>query len=313
MNKAVDRFLLVDLLRSIGQIYDLSKYTYYGFGGPFLEDCRLIHEYCPSIKLVSFEKNMQTLRRQKFHKFSRNIKLVNENIKDFLIYFTGAGKEVFWLDYTDLKIARFDEFSNLLMKSDKGTIIRITLRADIHDNPFKESTENEARLKGFEENFRKEFGAVLPGDFSIKDLRPGELPSLLQKMLRVTAEKTLPSGCGLLFQPLNSSFYNDGTPMISLAGVVCDIKTSVKVKKCLSRWKFSNLNWEKPGKIDVPILSVKERLLLESLLPVKKNTGKLLSKCLGYKIADSENENVRKLIQYADFSDCYPKFAKVSV
>ena len=72
VNKAIDRFLLVQIIDILKRYCEISDYTYYGFGGPFLEDCRLIHNRCPEIKIVSIEKNEHTFKRQEFHRFSKN-------------------------------------------------------------------------------------------------------------------------------------------------------------------------------------------------------------------------------------------------
>ena len=55
-NKAVDRLALVEAIKRLGRMGDLSEYTYYGLGGPYLEDFRLLYELCPEIKMVSIEE-----------------------------------------------------------------------------------------------------------------------------------------------------------------------------------------------------------------------------------------------------------------
>lgn len=303
MNKAVDRFILIDILKNIGKIYDLSKYTYYGFGGPFLEDCKLINQYCPEINLVSIENNKQTLCRQKFHRFTRKLTLKQINCHDFIANFECTGNEIFWLDYTDLTFSRFNEFESLLLKSNIGTIVRITLRADVGSSSPEEDVEAK---------FRKEFLELLPADFSTKSLRYGEFHHTVQQMLQIASEKVFSIPSGPKFQILNSTYYNDGTKMISLTGIVCDNSDKLKISKQFSKWKFSNLNWRCPDRIDVPILSTKERLKLESKLPNKsKCIGKQLHNSLGYKISDSEKDTIHCLEQYADFCRFYPTFAKI--
>ena len=83
VNKAIDRFLLVEILDILKRhCDDISDYTYYGFGGPFLEDCKLIHNRYREIKIVSIEKNEQTFKRQRFHQFSKNLELRQEDFEN---------------------------------------------------------------------------------------------------------------------------------------------------------------------------------------------------------------------------------------
>ena len=131
VNKAIDRFLLVEILDILKRLCDnISDYTYYGFGGPFLEDCRLIHDRYPEIKIVSIETNQQTFQRQEFHQFSKNLELRWENFANFLTHFSSNGREIFWLDYTDLKLRHFEEFKSVLGKVSKNSVVKITIRAE---------------------------------------------------------------------------------------------------------------------------------------------------------------------------------------
>lgn len=282
-----------------------------------LEDCRLMNESFPELKLISLETNEQTFKRQHFHKFSKSIQLKRSNLQNFMSSFKCNGREIIWLDYVDLKSQRFNEFSQLLVRADLGTIVKITLRAQLDRNPhsFSESREDEhdRKWEEFRERFENEFGCFMPGDESDDDYIPGEFPKLLQRMLQIAAQKALSAESGAVFQPLHSAYYNDGTLMLSLAGIVWDPGELNSITKHLVKWKFRNLDWQPPFHIDVPVLSTKERLLLERHLPLKDNTGKVLARALGYSIGDTGPDNLRRLQQYADFHRYYPYFGKLSV
>ena len=79
------------------------------------------------------------------------------------------------------------------------------------------------------------------------------------------------------------------------------------------RFKNWNLDWEDPRRIDVPILSTKERLHLEKCLPTKTKTGRSLSRALGYRIDNTESQHLEKLKQYEKFYQYYPYFARISI
>ena len=308
VNKAIDRFLLVEILDILKKHCDISDYTYYGFGGPFLEDCRLIYDRCPEVPIVSIEKNMETFKRQEFHRFSKKLELRNEDFATFLAHFSSDGGEIFWLDYTDLKFGHFDEFMSILEKVSENSIIKITIRAE----PLPRELSPEEREKKWED-FQKEYHRILPASIQQTNIeRTLPFIKLLQEMLQIASQQALPESGESVFQLLNSSHYNDQTQMLSVTGIVCNKNEVLKIRRWFKDWGFTNLKWEDPHKIDVPILSIKERLHLEKYLPTTQRTGLSLSRALGYKI-DTSKEHIEKLKQYEEFYQYYPYFARVSI
>ena len=311
VNKAIDRFLLVqilDILRTQDKM-KMSDYTYYGFGGPFLEDCRLIHDHCPEIQIVSIEKNKETFKRQKFHCFSKKLELINDDFASFLAHFSSSGREIFWLDYTDLKFRNFDQFMSILGKVSENSVIKITIQAE----PLLNALPPEEHEKKWE-GFQREYSQILPLPRQQTDIeRPLPFVKLLQKMLKIAAQQALPESGESVFQHLNSSYYQEPTRMLSVTGIVCNKNEVSKIHKWFKDWAFINLTWEDPHKIDVPFLSIKERLHLEKYLPTTQKTGLSLSRALGYKIDNTGKEHIEKLKQYEEFYQYYPYFARVSI
>ena len=302
VNKAIDRFLLIEIIDILKRHCDISDYTYYGFGGPFLEDCRLIHNRCPEIKIVSIETNQQIFKRQEFHRFSKNLDLRHENSNSFLANFSSDGKEIFWFDYTDLKFRHFDEFMSILGKVSKNSVVKITVRAEPPSNGLSAW-----------EKFQREYERVLPESARQTAIeRPSPFLKLLQDMFQIASQQALESGESV-FQPLDSSHYNDQTQMLSITGMICDKNQVSDVRQWFKNSAFSNFDWnDEPRKIDVPTLSIKERLHLEKYLPTKQKTGRSLSRALGYRIDDTDPRHLEKLRQYEEFYPYYPYFARVS-
>ena len=306
VNKAIDRFILAEILDILKKHCDISDYTYYGFGGPFLEDCRLINNRFPEIKIVSIEKNEQTFKRQKFHQFSRILELRCEDFTSFLANFpsTMAGRGIFWLDYTDLKFRHFDDFMSVLGKVSERSIVKITIRAE--PEPYE-------KIEVWEE-FQQKYGQILPASAKKTDIeRLLPLTKLLQGMIQIASQQALPASGESIFQLLDSSHYSDQTHMLSITGIVCNKNEVLEIQQWFKNWHFINLKWNDPRRIDVPILSTKERLHLEKYLPTKAKTGNSLSRALGYKIDDSAKESIAKLKQYEEFYRYYPYFARISI
>ena len=312
VNKAIDRLLLVDILDILKRNrVDLSNYTYYGFGGPFLEDCKLIHDRCPEIQIVSIEKNQQIFKRQEFHCFSKKLNLIPKDFATFLAHFSSSGREIFWLDYTNLRFGNFDEFMSILAEVSENSVVKITIRAE----PLsKRGLLQQVREERFE-RFQEEFGKIIPESIQVqqKDIEKTEdFIKLLQKMLEIAAQQALRES-GSVFQPLNSSYYSDQTEMLSVTGIVCNKNKVSEIRQWFKDWAFINLTWKDARRIGVPILSTKERLHLEKYLPTTMKTGRFLSRSLGYRIDDSQKKHIEKLKQYEKFYQYYPYFARVSI
>jgi hypothetical protein len=313
--------MLVEVLSILSREFDeLRDYRYYGLGGPFLEDIRLIGEYFENLPLVSLESSEQTHRRQRFHKCAKNVTLKKETVQAFLNTASWAKPAAYWLDYTDLIPARIQEFQSLIDRVRENSVVKITLRAALDDlsdacirglaeiGPELPEQWRERQLAAFKSTFE----AVVPPSIDSSRLRPGNFPMLVQDMLRIASQQTLQAS-GRQFQILHSCFYSDHTPMYSLTGLVCADDDTRRFQQLFARWPHKNLRWAEPQRIDMPVLSTKERMALEALLPAKKTTGKALRRELGYNIDEGMPATIRKLRHYATYYRYYPHFAKVAV
>ena len=109
----------------------LSEFTYYGLGGPYLDDFRLIYELCPEMKMVSIEQDNETCKRQYFHLPCKEdrLRLVEKPFNSFLASYTSNDeKSIFWLDYTGLSYGNFEDFIMLLGKV-ANSMVRVSLTA----------------------------------------------------------------------------------------------------------------------------------------------------------------------------------------
>lgn len=322
-NKAVDRLLLVDILRKLRQP-DYKEITYYSLAGPFLEDLRVMDHFFPEMKLVSLESNEQTFKRQSFNRFSSRLDLRHKTLADFLIHdYRPSNCDVFWLDYTDLKYERFDEFQSVLNRVLPGSVVRITLRAepevDVVALKDRLSTEELNRLLGkLERTFKDEFARVLPHGESLVStafIKPPEFARMVQLMIRRAASTALDkAGSKVDFLSLQSTRYNDNTQMVSVTGIIC-LRSDSEIRERLQSIRFANFDWHEPDRIDIPALSVKERLHLERYLPVLdgQDAGETLFEALQYMIENGAKRSKQQLSHYADCHRDYPNFVRISL
>ena len=321
-NKAVDRLLLANILLELGG--KCKNYRYYSLAGPFLEDLRVMDHFLPDMKLVSLETDSQTYKRQDFHKFNSVIVLLKKDLRGFVVndYQPEENtKDVFWLDYTDLTYARFQEFQLVLKMVPPGSVVRITLRAqrelDVDDlKDYLPSDTLEALKSGIENRFTAEFEKILPPDAPGAFATPKEFAHMVQHMVRYTASDALDTtGNPVDFLPVQSTRYNDNTQMLSITGVVCLRDQIASIKDELKSITYANFDWHEPDLINIPALSMKERLWLEKHLPVEagKDAGEELYALLGYMIDSSEKTSKQQLAHYADYCRFYPNFVRINL
>ncbi len=310
-NKAVDRFLFIETLQRLIDINEAGDYTYYSFGGPYLEDFRLIHERFPEMEMVSIEKDKEVYKRQDFHRPSGKIDLQKCDMHSFLSEYDSEDKtSVFWLDYTRLDYYQFEEFMLLLNKVAPGSIVKITLQCHPGNHlnkPGDELDSNGNFKKDKQGEFRNKFGDVLPGSSVSIPRNELKFAKLLQDMIQIASQKALPSGAeNLVFQPISSTYYKDGVGIFTMTGSVCKKSDRKAIRDKFRGWKPANLHWKKePIRVDVPALSTQERLHLQSSLPC---SGRKLLWSLGYKI--DGNRSLEQLKQYAEYYRQYPYFIR---
>lgn len=298
-NKAVDRLLLVEAIQRLAKIQDISQYTYYGLGGPYLEDFRILHEFCAELTLVSIEANAETVKRQEFHLPCSNLTLHNMTFNTFVKAYTSQGeKSIFWLDYTRLAYSEVDDFMALLTQLEPWSLIKITLRSEP-----KQFLKTPGSL-------REKFSTILPGDVDEPPKSAFGFARLIQRMLFIATQKSLKNYPDKSFQPISSFVYNDSTTMLTLTGIICSPSDQAAVNDEFATWEFANLDWSPPTRISVPALSTKERLKLQGMLPCSKPAGPELQPVLGYMLdgGGSKDTTRDQLTQYASFYRYYPYY-----
>jgi hypothetical protein len=322
VNKAVDRLMLVDVVRSLSSDQRYREYTYYSLAGPFLEDLRVMDHYFPDMRLISLEANEQTFRRQEFHKFNSRIDIRRTTFRNFISadYLPGE-KDIFWLDYTDLRYPHFEEFQQTLQKVPPGSVVRITLRAepefDIESLNNRVSPEEISKVRAsLQEDFESEFKKVLPHPVPSAFDTPKNFVSSVQNMVKRAASIALDTpGSSCDFLHVHSVYYSDNTIMISVTGIVCLRNEIDRFKSQLSSMKISDFEWNLPRIINIPSLSIKERMLLEKYLPIssEEDSGSILFEKLSYKIDDSDKRCKQQLAHYAEYFRDYPLFIRTPI
>ena len=304
VNKAVDRAALVEAVGFLANGDSLGNYTYYGMGGPFLEDHRLLYSAYPQLRLVSIEEDEQTYQRQQFHRPCSDevLDLRHQDFRSFFrTYESTDQKSIVWADYTDLQYEHVDNFVALLQTLPNGSMVKTTLSCNASSY-----LDDKAKRR-----FREQFGAVLSPSVTIP-AQERQFACMLQGIMQVATQQALHGIRDREFQPVSSIYYSDGVGMYTLTGVLCSSEERPALRARFTGWQFASLDWGIPLHVDVPELTTKERHYLQSLLPCPNGAGSALQQHLGYWIDYEEAKSAAKLGQWAQYHRYAATFVRAS-
>lgn len=319
-NKAVDRSLLVERLLELENVELLNtrRAAYYGFGGPFLDDFRILLDQFPKMVFHSLEKSLHTYHRQKFHKFSHRVKLHHRTVEGFLVNEEMESKDhlIWWLDFTTLGTNQLNDITSLANSLTPGDFLRITAKADPKfetDNLVDLLGDSAAltALRAHIEDFAVNYETYLPAQFDRNSIVDADqFPFLCIRMIENALERRNNLSATRIWN-LGSRVYRDGVQMVT-----CEFYISPKTPSCSKKAHNLLLKLESESSnievINVPNLSIKERLMLEAYLPKDPQRVSRVSNKIGYRIDDSGKRHEEALKQYVKFHKHYPMLGKVS-
>ena len=117
-NKAVERNLFVNVLRVISRYKNISSYHYYGMGGPFMEEFKLLHAENRISRMTCIEESEEVAKRQKFNSPISGIDFFLGPISAFIPTFFPVDPTIIWLDYTTPKqlVQQLTELTTVLRR-----------------------------------------------------------------------------------------------------------------------------------------------------------------------------------------------------
>lgn len=166
------------------------------------------------------------------------------------------------------------------------------------------------------EKFKSRVGKYVPLGIAEKDMKSDSYPHVLCRTLKTAIQQGMKSKPRSYFQPLAAFSYADSAhTMLTYTGIILsndneEIERFFSATK-LKNWDLFEAEGEKATNINVPALSLKERLKIDSMLP---NTDeKSIQTELGFLFGDDEETSLNMLKNYIKYYKQYPVFLKMSV
>lgn len=311
-NKAIDRNLFIDLLARVGRYRNISDYAYIGFGGPFLEDFKVLHSQLRLSNMTSIEADSEVTKRQEFNKPLSSIRLLHATSGDFLGDHDFAEPSIVWFDYTspsDLAL-QLAEIELLTRNLNAGDVLKITLNAtpETLGRP-----KNEVDLKQFRlEQARDRMTVYGPAEVSEDDVTNTRYPQLLARCVESAIKKGLQTKQRCIAEPLSMFVYKDGQQMCTITAILLE---KVDVDKFysetrLKNWPFMCNGWSELRSISVPQFSARERMHVESFLPEISDPSALIGK-LGFLVGTDEKDTESLVGNFIRYYRLYPWYSRV--
>ncbi|WP_049848403.1 O-methyltransferase [Trabulsiella odontotermitis] len=319
-NKAVERNLFIDLLNKVNNCLNISDYIYVGFGGQFLEDFKIMHSALKIKKMISLEKTENTHDRQKFNMPVACVDIGEkpQTSGEFLTNynFKKRTRHVVWLDYTEPSELneQLNEVQLLCSKLNPYDIIKVTLNAHAETLGKDNTRPNSVDPREYRaERLTEILDAFSPYPLMREHAGSKIYPTTLLHALKKAMVMGVSNKPEVIIQPLSSFFYADGQGMLTATAVILESKENIIdkffKKSRLVHWPFLDKEWIKPRDISVPVMSIKERLLIESKLP--NGTPEEITKALGFNLAEDESQTHSQLKTFIEYQRAIPWFSKV--
>lgn len=306
-NKNIERKIIFECLSRFSNIFNLSDYRYIGFGAFTFSDFILAHKNLNISDLISIEKKACFERRVNFNKPYKciDIKIGEANI--VLPELKLQDKEsILWLDYdgtVDTSVVSDVRYTCENIKTNSFVIFTINAhRGSITDTQGPNETPRDALERGLRSIFKDLVPSILEGS----DLQNSGFPKLLSRMMISLINRSIrKSGRIDKFIPLFNFSYQDDSPMITIGGLVCEDIVFSKIDE--SYIYNSHITGENQFKIDVPPLTTKEKLSIDSILPASWPLSKEDISDIPFEIKESQ------LKAFFEFYKHYPVFMEGNI
>lgn len=272
----------MDLLSRLERWQVLERHAYVSMGAYPMEDHKLMHRLFGLTRLVSFDLDEETVKRQMFNRPLGSCVCLCLSSGDVVRDIEGVLNQasivdhsgiIVWLDFTAPgRIGeQIREFHDLLDGLAENDIVRVTVNANV--SSLGESTVDEDGRRIDAERLRKirfdclseRIQEYLPSDSVASTLTNAEYPRILAKSFGVAAAKAFPFTDRRVFEPISIVTYADGQQMLSITGVVLDRNERDRFydRTDIKSWPFFVSDWKDLHRLVVPDLTYRERLFLE--------------------------------------------------
>ncbi len=300
-SKSIQRQIVFDGVRTLRSHLDINESIYVGFGSIWFADFIMAHKILDIDEMISMEEDEILYRRAVFNSPYASVQIRQGASSDILptLYDDETICKrpwVMWLDYDSaLDETSIDDIRATIERAPNDTIFLIT---------FNGSEWKYGRAKDRPGRLRDLFGDVVPDDLCMSRCDSTNMRNTLADlatdfMKSSAARAARPGG----FVPAFRMIYRDGAVMVTVGGVLPSSRDTARTVSNIveaNEWKCRPEN-----PIISPLLTIREAMTLQSMLPSPEGLSRKLVRDLGF---DLEDEQIKAYVKY--YRE-YPAFAQI--
>lgn len=278
-NKFVERKMVCELLSKVLRVEDITNYHYIGFGSTYFVDFSLFHRELGITNMISIEKDDTVEDRCEFNKPFGCIKLMIGDSSTILPNIElDKIKSIIWLDYDyAIRDFMFSDIRTVISSMMPMSFFMLTININLKEFSDDIPKDDDDRNKKIRNNIINAIGKDrFPDEYDDKRMTPAVFSqlmydSIIQEINSVVntrnKDKSRPN---VIFHQTIYFQYEDGAKMMTLGGFLLNKEEAENV---ITTMGIQNLPYYRHGKeaytIECPILSIKEIMGLNALIPPK--------------------------------------------
>ena len=306
-NKNVERKLLFEALRKLEPRFEVPMYRYIGLGSIWFIDFVLAHKLLGVRDMVSIQDTDAGAERARFNRPYGCIDVVEgETTKVLPELELGRKRAIIWLDYdSDLHGPALNDIPVVCGSVPSGSVVLVTLNAHRGQLSMK-SPEGEVLSR--EDALRALVGDLAPPSFGSDYFNTSQFPnSLAQIVIAHLDRATRLTGRPERFRALFNFSYQDNAPMITVGGMIANAEDALRLEDSHLPAHFDYVTGRDQYKIDVPLLTPKEKAEFDQLLPCENVPSAEEIRELGFPLKLAQIASYHRLYRH------YPMFAELAV
>ncbi len=271
----------------------IEKFRYTGMGSIHFVDHILFHKFLGIDKLVSVERDKDIESRLQFNRPFDNIELKIMSIGEYIPQLDKCEQHIVWLDYDyHLSGAMVNDVVSCANYLPIGSFMLVT----VDSTPHKASNSAKDNYNYYWEEARD----LWKPDWKHADFANGKLHLRVIDLVARAFKEAVAGQPKVRALPCFSFVYSDGHQMVTLGIQLGGDQEDEKLDHICAEVEYLTRDFgNTPFKIDVPVLTRKERLHLESVMP-SKDYSKIRSSGLDQDVFDKFGRIYRFFPSYGE-------------
>jgi hypothetical protein len=263
-NKSVERKIAFSSLLKLSSVVPLASHRFVGLGSLWFIDFLMAHRVLGISTMTSIERSELGAKRAKYNcplaciqveRGDTTAVIPSLNFEDI--------PSVVWFDYdTSIGGPVLNDIDLLVSMCTSNSIIMVTINAKRDELPTLDENENKIE---YETSLRNIAGDLVPTPLATNQFQPARYSKLLCEILENKFRSSVnTSGRTEIFIKLFDLAYSDGTPMVTVGGILATADKANAINQLVEAGDWEGIAEEL---IAIPPLTMKEKMALDRTLP----------------------------------------------